>query len=57
LSDAIWSKRWSRDEIAEKKRGRSKVLQILESWAPQIGVSKHKSKKKEGKKGRGNMCG
>jgi len=30
---------------------------MLESWAPQIGVSKHKSRKKEGKKGRGNICG
>jgi len=30
---------------------------MLGSWAPQIGVSKHRSRKKEGKKGEGSMCG
>ena len=43
--------------MAGKKRGRSNVLQMLGSWILQIGLSKHRSRKKEGKKGRDSVYG
>jgi len=43
--------------MAGKSRGRSKVLQILGSWAPKIGMSKHRSRKREERKRKGSMYG
>ena len=43
--------------MAGKSKKRSKVLQMLGSWPPQMGVSKYKSKKREGNRGEGSTCG
>ena len=42
--------------MVEKRRRRSKVLQMLGSWAPQMGVSKYRSRKKERTKKGSSMC-
>jgi len=43
--------------MAGKSRERSKVLQMLGSWVPKIGMSKHRSRKREERKRKGSICG
>jgi len=43
--------------MAGKSKGKSKVFQMLGSWALQMEVSKYRSRKKKKKRGSGSVCG
>ena len=44
------------EETRDSKEEKSKVFQILESQAPQIEMSKHRSRKREEEKQTGSVC-